>query len=55
MKIAEGSTCEIEVIYRPNKAKIFIYQDDDAVMISIDDIPELINVLDKISRGESES
>lgn len=55
VKIAEGSTCEIEVVYKPSKAKVFIYQDDDTLMISIDDIPELIKELDKISRGENEN
>ena len=52
MKIAEGSKCEIEVICAPKSGKVFICQDNDAIAIHIDDIPELIKELERISKGE---
>lgn len=51
MKIAEGSTCEFEVIVYGSKIELS-QQRMDSIIIHVDDIPELIKELERISKGE---
>lgn len=53
MKIAEGSIHEIKI--DSTGASVFISQGDDRwIKIHIDDLPELIKELTRISKGEEE-
>lgn len=51
MKIAEGSTCEVRI--EESGASVFIAQGDDRwIKIHVDNLPELIKELERISKSE---